>query len=159
MPALPGQPGMVAPQNNMHMGSPSGMPGGAMSPQENYHFVEFNNMALRDQPTGISSSGEQLYRRPIFDLEIKAQKKNPFSRAEQNQLALQLFQMGAFNPEAAEAMLGALKLMDFEGIEDVREHVQKGQTLFAQLQQQAQMIAQLQQMVAATQKGAGGAPV
>ena len=158
MPALPGQPGTVAPQNGMPMGAPSGTPGGAMPPQENYHFVEFNNMSLRDQPTGISSSGEQLYRRPIFDLEIKAQKKNPFSRAEQNQLALQLFQMGAFNPEAAEAMLGALKLMDFEGIEDVREHVQKGQTLFAQLQQQAHMIAQLQQMLAATQKGAGGAP-
>lgn len=150
---MPGQPGVAAPQNGIPTGVPVGMSGGDMMPRENYHFVEFSNAALRDQPTGMSASGEQLYRRPIFDLEIKAQKKNPFSRAEQNQLALQLFQMGAFNPEAAEAMLGALKLMDFEGIEDVREHVQKGQTLFAQLQQQAQMIAQLQQMLAAMQKG------
>lgn len=146
-----GQPEMTVPQNEM--GSPAGAPASAMPPQENYHFVEFSNAALRDQPTGMSASGEQLYRRPIFDLEIKAQKKNPFARAEQNQLALNLFQMGALDPQRADAMLGALKLMDFEGIEDVREHVQKGQTLFAQLQQQAQMIAQLQQMLAAMQKG------
>lgn len=148
---MPGQPGMTVPQNGM--GSPAGAPAAAMPQQENYHFVKFNNAALRNQPTGMSASGEQLYRRPIFDLEIKAQKKNPFARAEQNQLALNLFQMGALDPQRADAMLGALKLMDFEGIEDVREHVQKGQTMYAQIQQMSQEIMQLQQMLAAMQKG------
>lgn len=148
---MPGQPGMTVPQNGM--GSPAGAPAAAMPPKENYRFVKFNNAALRNQPTGMSASGEQLYRRPIFDLEIKAQKKNPFARAEQNQLALNLFQMGALDPQRADAMLGALKLMDFEGIEDVREHVQQGQTMYAQIQQMSQEIMQLQQMLAAMQKG------
>lgn len=147
--------GMDAPQNGIPVGASGNMPGGGMSVQENYHFVEFNNKALRNQPTGVSSDGEQLYRKPIFDLEIKAQKKNPFARAEQNQLAINLFNMGALDPDRAEAMLCALKLMDFEGIEDVREHVQKGQTLTAQLQMQAQEIAQLQQIIAQIQNSGG----
>ena len=146
-------------QSGMQGGMPGGMQGG-IPPREEYGFIDFNNKQLRDQPIGISPSGETLYRRPIFDLEIKAQKKNPFSRAEQNQLAINLFNMGAFNPGRADETLGALKLMDFEGIEDVREHVQNGQTLYSIVQQQAQQIAQLQAAMGISQESSqGGRPI
>jgi hypothetical protein len=119
---------------------------------DGYHFVNFNNKGLRDQVTGIDSQGNEMFRHPTFDLQIKAQKKNPFSKEAQNQLAIELFRMGAFNPQMADASLTALSLMDFEGIEEVRERVQQGQTLFAQVQQLQQQLMQMQMMMQ------GGAP-
>ena len=43
--------------------------------------------------------------------------------------------MGFFNPERAQESLGALDMMEFEGIDKVREYVQQGQTLLALCQQ------------------------
>ena len=100
-----------------------------------YDFVELNNLKLQDQPAAVGSDGQTLYRKPVFDLKIKAQKKNPFSRAEQNQRAQDLYSMGFFNPELAQESLGALDMMEFEGIDKVREYVQQGQTLLALCQQ------------------------
>ena len=48
-----------------------------------YQFVTFDNSGLQDQVTGLDTLGNEMYRRPVFDLKIKAQKKNPFSRMEQ----------------------------------------------------------------------------
>ena len=108
-----------------------------------YQFVTFDNAGLQDQVTGIDTLGNEMYRRPVFDLKIKAQKKNPFSRMEQNERAKELYSLGFFAPENAQASLIALEMMDFEGIQTVREKVMQGQTLLnmvMQMQQQLTMI-------------------
>ena len=112
-----------------------------------YQFVEFNNKGLREQQTGMSQSGEMLFRKPIFDIDVKAQKKSPFSIMSQNELAKELLEMGAFNPERAQEMLGAMMLMEFEGKEEVEEFIKQGQTLFNICQQQAQELAMLKAAV------------
>jgi hypothetical protein len=94
-----------------------------------YQFIGLSNAKLQDQPIGQGTDGSTLYRRPIFDLKIKAQKKNPFSRMEQNETAKELYKLGFFNPNNAQAALMCLDMMEFEGIESVREKVQQGQTL------------------------------
>lgn len=141
-------------------GMPHGQPLGADPMPENARFVQLNNAGLKDQITGTDSNGQNMYRHPVFDLKIKAQKKNPFSREAQNQLAIQLFQMGVFNPQMADAALTALALMDFEGIDEARERVAQGQTLFMQVQQ---LQGQLMQMQAIMQGAApdqnGGMPI
>lgn len=108
-----------------------------------YRFVELNNETIRDQEIGFDSQGAMLYRRPIFDLKIKAQKKNPFSRMEQNQRAQDLYNMGFFNPERAQEAMGALEMMEFEGIDKVREQVQQGQTLLNICQQMSRQMDQM----------------
>ena len=108
-----------------------------------YQFVTFDNSGLQDQVTGLDTLGNEMYRRPVFDLKIKAQKKNPFSRMEQNERAKELYSLGFFAPENAQASLLALEMMDFEGIQTVREKVMQGQTLLnmvMQMQQQLTMI-------------------
>ena len=105
-----------------------------------YSFVQFDNSHLQDQMTGLDTMGNEMYRRPVFDLKIKAQKKNPFSRMEQNERAKELYSLGFFAPENAQASLTALEMMDFEGIQTVREKVMQGQTLLNML---TQMQAQL----------------
>ena len=150
-------PGMMPEGDPM---AAQGMPMGAHPMPESERFVQLSNAGLRDQVTGIDSGGEFMYRHPVFDLKIKAQKKNPFSKEAQNQLAIQLFQMGMFNPQMADAALAALALMDFEGIDEARERVAQGQTLFSQVQQLQEQLMQLQAMM---QGGApaqnGGAPI
>ena len=108
-----------------------------------YQFGTFDNSGLQDQVTGLDTLGNEMYRRPVFDLKIKAQKKNPFSRMEQNERAKELYSLGFFAPENAQASLIALEMMDFEGIQTVREKVMQGQTLLnmvMQMQQQLTMI-------------------
>ncbi|MBQ2729673.1 MAG: hypothetical protein IJF69_02755 [Clostridia bacterium] len=53
--------------------------------------------------------------KPVFDLKVKAHKKSAFSKASTNELALELYRMGVFNPEYAPQAEILLSLMDFEG--------------------------------------------
>lgn len=107
-----------------------------------YQFVGFSNAQIGEQPIK-TALGDTLYRKPVFDLKIKAQKKNPFSRMEENERAKELYGMGFFNPERAQEALDALEMMDFEGIDAVKERIQQGQTLYNVVQQQQQLIAAL----------------
>ena len=113
-----------------------------------YEFVNIDNSAIGLQSLGFDSQGREMFRKPIFDLKIKAQKKNPFSRMEQNERAKELYAMGFFNPERAQEAQGALEMMDFEGIDKVREQVNQGQTLLNICQQQSQQLAQLGALLA-----------
>lgn len=113
----------------------------------NYEFVDFSNAGIRDQPIGTDSMGQTLFRKPIFDIKIKAQKKNPFSRMEQNERAKELFSMGFFNPEMAQQAMGALDMMEFEGIDKVREKVMEGQTLLNIVQQMNQQMTQMAMII------------
>ena len=121
-----------------------------------YKFVDLSNEKLQDQLVGTDTEGNPMYRRPVFDLKIKAQKKNPFSRMEQNERAKELYGMGFFNPQRAQEAQGALEMMDFDGIDKVREYVQRGQTLLnlcMQLKQENDMLRLL--VAAATGKNLG----
>ena len=52
---------------------------------------------------------------PVFDLKVRAHKKSAFSKASVNELALELYKLGVFNPEYAPQAEILLSLMDFEG--------------------------------------------
>ncbi|PWL46853.1 MAG: hypothetical protein DBY45_01855 [Clostridiales bacterium] len=123
-----------------------------------YQFVDVNNEGLRDQPVMMPDGSDVLYRRPIFDVKVQAQKKNPFSRMEQNERAKELYGLGFFNPERAQEALGALDMMDFEGIDKVRDKVQQGQTLLnicQQLSQQMDQMAMIIQSLTGKDMGVG----
>ena len=123
-----------------------------------YQFVGMSNEGLRDQVVGMDSTGAELYRRPVFDLAIHAQKSNPFSRMEQNENAKELYKMGFFSPDRAQEASMALDMMEFEGIESVREKVNQGQTLFNLCMQMMQENAMLKAALGiAPVEGAGAA--
>ena len=68
-------------------------------------FIEYSNAGIRPQHQGFFAGGDLGYRTPLFDIEITAQKASPYSRLSQNELALQFFGNGFFNPENADAAL------------------------------------------------------
>ena len=124
----------------------------------NFEYADISSAMLAEQITGIDVLGNELYRLPIFDLKIKAQKRNPFSRMESNERAKELYAMGFFNPERAQEALIALEMMEFEGKEKVVEQVQQGQTLLSIVQQQSQLLAQMSGMLAPMMGGPAPAP-
>ena len=111
-------------------------------------YVDFNNLAIQAQMTGRDTEGNMLFREPVFDIDIRAQKKNPFSKMEQNERAKELYGMGFFNPERAQEAMGALEMMDFEGIEKVRDYVRQGQTLLNIVQQLQMQLQQANNFIA-----------
>lgn len=131
-----------------------------------YQFVDMNNSGIRDQAVPAAYPGQELesdysplFRRPVFDIKIKSQKKNPFSRMEQNERAKELYGMGFFNPERAQEALGALEMMEFEGKEKVVEYARNGQTLMnicQQMSAQMDQMAALLQTITGKDMGAGG---
>ncbi len=74
---------------------------------------------------------------------VKPQKRSPYSKLSQNELAKEMYNMGFFNPQLAEQSMTALELMDFDGIETVKERVQQGQTLMNMVNQLMQELAML----------------
>ncbi len=72
-----------------------------------------------DQPTGKDTEGYENFRRPVFDIQVKAEKQNPFSTMTQNETAVNLYQLGFFNPQMAGQALIALDMMNFEGKDEI----------------------------------------
>lgn len=112
-------------------------------------YIEFDNSAMQAQQTSAFGM-DFTTKEPVFDIKVKAQKSNPYSRTAQNELALQFYQMGFFNPQMTDQALATIDMMDFEGKEKVRETIRNNGTLFEQLQQMQQTAMQLAQLVADT---------
>ena len=107
-------------------------------------FVNFNNAGMQDQPVSLPGvAAQQLFRRPVFDLKIKPQKRSPFTVEAQYERAKELYGLGFFNPENAQQSLIALSMMDFEGKEQIMQQIQQGQTLLNVVQQLQMQIAML----------------
>lgn len=121
--------------------------------QTGYDFVRYSNKGISEQQVGISPDGAALYRRPIFDIKISAQRRSPFSQLAQNETAKELYGLGIFNPEAAQMALPMLEMMEFEGKDKVIAYVQQGATLINQVQQMQQQMAI---MAATIQRLTGG---
>ena len=145
-----------------------------VAPNGAEQFVQFSNAGIRDQELPPAYPGAEnapdyvpMFRRPVFDYDIKAQKRSPFSQMAQNEMAKEFYQMGFFNPARAQESLGALEMMDFDGHDQVMQQVQQGQTLLNLLTQvtaernaMAAMLAQLTGVNPAVKQGtdaAGGA--
>ena len=112
-------------------------------------FVEFNNASLQGQPMNIMGEDFRT-KEPIFDVKVKAQRSNPYSRLSQNELALQFYNLGFFNPQLSDQALATIEMMDFEGKEKVRERIQTNGTMYEQLQQMQQTMGEMAQLLANT---------
>ena len=115
-----------------------------------FEYVQYSNQMLQGQPIPPAYPGQELEpgyqqatRKPVFDIVIKPQKRSPYSKLAQNELAKELYNLGFFNPQLADQSLTALELMDFDGEEKVKERVQQGMTLMNQVQQMQMMMQKM----------------
>lgn len=110
-------------------------------------FVSYDNRAIQPEGErtefGIDMSG----RMPIFDIKVRAQRNNPFSRLSHNELALQFYSSGFFNPEMTDQALACIDMMDFEGKDSVVRKISQNGTLYEQLKTMQQQLMQMAQIV------------
>ena len=103
-------------------------------------FVEYSNANLRPQMQGIEMGVDMGYRLPLFDVEITAQKASPYSKMSQNELALQFFGAGFFNPQMSDQALACLEMMDFDRKQGIMQRIaQNGMMYKAAMMMQQQM--------------------
>ena len=122
-------------------------------------FVRFSGQVLRAQPARVVGGVELGSHEPVFDIVVSAEKKSTFSRLSQNETAKECYQLGFYAPANADAALAALEMMDFEGIEKVRQRVRQNGTLaqqLAQLQDQMVRMAAVIEMQGSGQSDADG---
>ena len=115
---------------------------GAMGTEE---FISYDCSGL--QPKAMDDGVSVSYRVPEFDLEIGAERENPYRTAEHNQLALQLFQLGFFREELADQALRCLELMEFKNKDQLVRLIAGGRTQAAEIAALRQQALQLAQVV------------
>ena len=114
-------------------------------------YVEYSNAGISPQFQGIEMGVDMGYRTPLFDIEITAQKQSPYSKMSQNELALQLYSAGLFNPQMSDQALLCLDMMDFPRKESLMQKVAMNGTLFQQLMMAQQQMLQMAQVIDQTQ--------
>lgn len=111
-------------------------------------YISYTNQGIQAQSQGNDFGQDMGARLPIFDIKVSAQKKNVYTKVTQNELALQFFQMGFFNPQMTDQALMCLDLMEFDGKDGVMQKVAQNGTMFDKLMQYMQLSFMLAQMAA-----------
>lgn len=117
-------------------------------------FVQINNAQLKGQIVDPAFAGQQMMpgympseRKPVFDIVIKPQRRSSYSRLSQNELAKELYGLGLFAPENAQQAMIVLDMMEFDGIEEIRNKVQQGQTLLNVIMQMQNQMMRMNQVI------------
>ena len=111
-------------------------------------FVEYSNAGILPQMQGGVEMGVDMGMRvPLFDIEITAQKQSPYSKMSQNELALQFFGAGFFNPQLADQALACLDMMDFDRKHFVMQKIAQNGGMYQELLRCQQQMLQMAQMI------------
>lgn len=119
-------------------------------------FVRFNSTVIAGRPQSAMFGTDMGMAQPIFDIEVKAQKRNAFSTVAQNELAKEFFAAGFFNPQLSDQALACIEMMDFEGKQRVEQRIQQNGTMYNQLMQMQAQMAQMTDIINGLTGGALG---
>ena len=114
-------------------------------------FVQYSNAGIQPQAQGFEMGMDMGYRLPLFDIEITAQKQSPYSKMAQNELALQFFGAGFFNPQMADQALACLDMMDFDRKHFIMQKIAENGGMYQQMLMMQQQMLGLAQIVDQTQ--------
>ena len=103
-------------------------------------FVQYSNQGIVPQAQGMDFGMDMGMRIPLFDIEVTAQKQSPYSKMSQNELALQFYSAGFFNPAMADQALVCLDMMDFDRKEFVMQKISQNGGMLQQMMMLAQMV-------------------
>lgn len=110
-------------------------------------YVSYSNQNIKPQEQGEAFGTDMGMRLPVFDLEVSSQKANAYTKMSQNELALQFFNLGFFNPQMADMAVMALDMMDFDGKDMLINKISQQGLMYQQLLQTQQMCIQLCQRI------------
>lgn len=96
-------------------------------------FIRYSNENIQPQQQGTEFGIDLGYRLPLFDIEITAQKQSPYAKVSQNELALQFYSAGFFNPSLSQQALACLEMMDFDRKSFVMQQIAQNGEIYRQM--------------------------
>lgn len=101
-------------------------------------FISFTNQGIQPAPQQIAGADMGM-RTPAFDVDVSAQKMNAYTKMAQNELVMQLFKMGLFNPQNGDVAQVVIDAMDFPHKDIIEDKIRKNATMYQMLAQYMQM--------------------
>lgn len=108
-------------------------------------FVSYDNSGIQPQHQGNDFGMDMGYRVPAFDIKVSAQKHSVYTKVTQNELALQFYNLGFFNPQMADQTLMCMDMMDFENKDELMQRISQNGTMYQKLLQYMQLALALAQ--------------
>ena len=105
-------------------------------------YLRFDGRSLRDPEEAE------------LDIEVSAQRQSSYNRLSANEMALQFFQMGFFNPNLTDQALAALEMMDFKGKQAMRRRIAANADLTRRLAQAEYRLQALVDLISHPQAAA-----
>ena len=110
-------------------------------------YISYSNEGIQPQYQGSDFGQDMGYRLPVFDVKISAQQKSVYTKVAQNELAIQFFQLGFFNPQLSDQTLMCLEMMEFDGKDGIMQRVAQNGTMFQKLVQYMQLALSFAQVM------------
>lgn len=108
-------------------------------------FQTLDNTGLVPQHQGMLHGNDMGFRMPVFDVEVSTQKMTAYTKQAQNEMALQMYQLGVLDPQNADKALALIDIMDFDHKDIIEEKVRRNGTIYQLLVQYQQIALQLAQ--------------
>ena len=121
-------------------------------------FIGFSNRMIAPSAQGVEYGVDLGMGQPVFDIKVRAQKRNAFSTLSQNEMAKEFYSAGFFDPARADQALAALEMMDFESKAQVQMRISQNGGMYQQLMQLTQIVNQLTGGALAQGTPGGGTP-
>ena len=99
-------------------------------------FVRYSNENIK--PREEQSGNIMLVRLPEFDIKVSPAKRSSYSRITQNEMALQFYNLGFFNPQQTDQALACCSMMDFDNKDVVMQMINYNGTMYQKLAQYQQ---------------------
>jgi len=108
-------------------------------------FQTLDNTGLVPQHQGMLHGNDMGFRMPVFDVEVSTQKMTAYTKLAQNEMALQMYQLGVLDPQNSDKALALIDIMDFDHKDLIEEKVRRNGTIYQLLVQYQQIALQLAQ--------------
>jgi len=108
-------------------------------------FTMYSNARLQDQQIEGGMGMENGFRKPVFDIDVRSERETAYTKLSQNELAIQFYQLGAFNPQMTDQVMLMMDMMDFRGKDEIMQKVSQQGTLMDALMQVGQIAMALAQ--------------
>ena len=110
-------------------------------------FTTYTNAGLQPQYQGTDFGVDMGYRLPVFDIEVKTEKENAYTQMSQNELALDFYNRGFFNPQYSDQALACIDMMEFKGKNMLVDKSKENGGMYQQLIQTHHALLQMAEMV------------
>ena len=106
-------------------------------------YVQYSNANLQDQQIEGGMGLPGGLRKPVFDIDVRSERETAYTKLSQNELMIQLYQLGAFNPQNTDAVMQMMEGMDFRGKEEIMDRIKQNGTIMDALAQVGQIALAL----------------